>query len=79
MPDGKLGDHPITDIMVHERLVYSERADELIRRIVDMGARDRIDQMLLTDYNYYADPDVAELEVVLKNIYDDLVKEHLGE
>jgi hypothetical protein len=79
MPDGKLGDHPITDIIVHERLVYSERADELIRRIVEMGGRARIDQMLLTDYNYYSDPDVPELEIVLKNIYDELVKKHLGE
>jgi hypothetical protein len=79
MPDGKLGDHPITDIMVHERLVYSERADELIRRIVEMGGSARIDQMLLTDYNYYSDPDVPELEIVLKNIYDELVKKHLGE
>jgi hypothetical protein len=79
MPDGKLGDHPITDIIVHERLVYSERADELIRRIVEMGGSARIDQMLLTDYNYYSDPDVPELEIVLKNIYDELVKKHLGE
>ena len=79
MPDGKLGDHPITDIIVHERLVYSERADELIRRIVEMGGSARIDQMLLTDYNYYSDPDVPELEIALKNIYDELVKKHLGE
>ncbi len=79
MPDGKLGDHPITDIMVNEKLVYSERADELIRRIVEMGGSARIDQMLLTDYNYYSDPDVPELEIVLKNIYDELVKKHLGE
>ena len=37
MPNGKYGDHPITDILIYGRRVYSKRADDLIRKIVALG------------------------------------------
>lgn len=33
MPNGKIGDNPFTDIIVHGRDVYSQRAAELVRAI----------------------------------------------
>jgi hypothetical protein len=33
MPNGRPGDHPLTDITVHRILTYSRRADSLIRKL----------------------------------------------
>jgi len=33
MPNGRPGDHPLTDITVHKILTYSRRADSLVRRL----------------------------------------------
>ena len=70
MPNGKPGDHPITDILVHHRRVYSKTADALVREIADLGGKDEIADMLLTEYNEYSKPDVPKLERVLTEIRD---------
>jgi hypothetical protein len=69
MPNGKIGDHPMTDILIHGRVVYSERATDMIRKIVvladdktERGLSDR----LFFDYNENAGPDVAKLEAELE-------------
>jgi hypothetical protein len=72
MPNGKIGDHPLTDILVHGRRVYSDQVDSLIRKIVDRGGRDRIDLLLFTEFNPFNKPDIAKLERVLREICDDL-------
>lgn len=33
MPNGRPGDHPLTDITVHKILTYSRRADSLVRKL----------------------------------------------
>jgi len=33
MPNGRPGDHPLTDIAVHKILTYSRRADSLVRKL----------------------------------------------
>jgi hypothetical protein len=70
MPNGKPGDHPITDILVHHRHVYSETADALVREIASLGGKDEIADMLLSEYNEYSKPDVTKLERVLTEIRD---------
>ena len=70
MPNGKPGDHPITDILVHHRRVYSETADALVREIAGLGGEDEIANMLFMDYNEYSKPDVPKLERVLTEIRD---------
>ena len=70
MPNGKPGDHPITDILVHKRRVYSERADSLVREIAALGGEDEISDMLLSEYNEYSNPDVPKLERILTEIRD---------
>jgi hypothetical protein len=79
MPNGKIGDHPLTDILIHHRYVYSERADALIRDIVALGGRDEFADMLLRDYNTFDKPDVPKLERVLTEIHDQLTYQRGGE
>jgi hypothetical protein len=40
MPNGKPGDHPLTDILAHGAEVYGREADDLIRRIAACAARE---------------------------------------
>ncbi|MGH9258910.1 MAG: hypothetical protein ACRD08_03275 [Acidimicrobiales bacterium] len=72
MPNGKPGDHPITDTLIHNLAVYSPTADGLIREIVGLGGRREIDHLLLQRYDKIMNPDVAELERVLTGIRDRL-------
>jgi len=72
MPNGKPGDHPLTDIIIHGLAVYSPKADALVREIVQLGGRKEIEDMLLTRYNTFLNPDVAELERVLTEVRDRL-------
>lgn len=74
MPNGKPGDHPLTDIM-HGRRVYSERADDLVREIVEMGAESRVSRLLTGRFDDFKNPDVAELERVLTDLRDELARE----
>jgi predicted cupin superfamily sugar epimerase len=75
MPNGRPGDHPITDILIHGLRVYSRAADALIREIVQLGGRDEISDMLLFQYNQYARPNTRELKRVLTGIRDRLRRE----
>jgi hypothetical protein len=44
MPNGKPGDHPLTDILVHKLEVYGAEADELIRRIGSLGGQRELEE-----------------------------------
>jgi S-adenosylmethionine hydrolase len=78
MPNGKPGDHPFTDIVIHGRDVYSPRAANLVREIVklcdDKGRRELAD-LLFFEYDELANPDVKKLEAVLTEMRDRAVKE----
>jgi hypothetical protein len=39
MPNGKAGDHPLTDILVHKLEVYGRECDELILKIAALCSR----------------------------------------
>ena len=73
MPNGKVGDHPLSDILIHGCRVYSKRADSLIRKIVNLGGRDRIAKMLMVEFNDLMDPDIPRLEHVQSDIHAQLV------
>jgi hypothetical protein len=55
--------------------VYSERADALVSRIVRLGGRDEIENMLLMEYNEYRTPDVPKLERVLSEIHERIARD----
>jgi hypothetical protein len=68
MPNGKPGDHPLTDIVIHGRRVYSDVADHLVRAIVKLASReerDRLADLLFQEYNDFGNPNDAELELRL--------------
>lgn len=75
MPNGKPGDHPFTDIVVHGRDVYSPKAAGLVREIARLaGDKERraLADLLYSDFNEYFDPDVEKLEGLLTEMRDRL-------
>jgi hypothetical protein len=44
MANGKPGDHPLTNIVLHNLDVYGGGADELIRRIAELCSRRELDE-----------------------------------
>lgn len=78
MPNGKLGDAPYTDIVVHDANVYSTLAADLVREIskfTDDKTRRALANLLLEKYNPYDRPNVAELERYLVALCDQLKKD----
>lgn len=75
MPNGKPGDHPFTDIVIHGLRVYSARVDDLVREITRLGdertTRHLADE-LLAKYDPYSKPDVEALEHELTILRDKL-------
>ena len=64
MPNGKPGDHPLTDILNHELEVYSAHADKLVREIgnlADENTRRELGDRLYQEYNPYGSPDISKL------------------
>jgi hypothetical protein len=78
MPNGKIGDQPLPDILIHGRIVYSERATELIRKVVAL-ADDRTERelsaRLFFEFNEHSNPDTARLEAELEALLNRLRKE----
>jgi hypothetical protein len=78
MPNGKPGDHPYTDIVIHRRDVYSPNADALVREIDALGdekTRRELADRLLGEFNEYRNPDISVLERVLTEVRDRLKRE----
>jgi hypothetical protein len=78
LPNGKPGDHPYTDIVIHQLSVYSPSADALVREIValaDERTRRELADLLFFRFNEYDRPNVAELERILTDLRDRLRRE----
>ena len=76
MPNGKIGDHPYTDVMIHGREVYSSLASSLIREIATLGdvkTREQLADRLMRDFNEFSNPDVPRLERLLSEWRDRLL------
>jgi hypothetical protein len=73
MPNGKPGDHPYTDIVVHGRDIYSPTVSSLVREIAalaDETTRRQLADLLFLEYNECADPNVEELQRILTDMRD---------
>jgi hypothetical protein len=78
MANGKIGDHPYTDIMIHDREIYSALARSLVREIAslaDQKTRRELGDMLFHDFNEFSNPDVPKLERLLTQMRDRLLRE----
>ena len=76
--NGKPGDHPFTDIVVHGRDLYSPRAADLVREIsklCDDKAQRELADLLFTEYNEFGNPDVKKLEAILTETRDKALRE----
>ena len=78
MPNGTIGDHPFTDIIIHKQDVYSSRVANMVREIdklADDKTRRELGDLLLDEYNVHFKPDVPKPERVLTEMRDRLLKE----
>ena len=75
MPNGKPGDHPYTDIVVHGQDVYSPKAASLVReiaRLADDRTKRTLQDLLLGEFNDLRSPNVPKLEQLLTDMRDKL-------
>lgn len=59
MPNGRPGDHPITDIVIHHIETYSKRADDFIRDLDIV-----LSKKFLWDFLYYFDREGDVIKVM---------------
>ena len=57
MSNGKAGDHPLTDILVHKLRVYGQEADSLIRKIAELCSRRELNEWWEREIGWSADHD----------------------
>jgi len=57
--NGKPGDHPLTDILVHKHEIYGREADELIRKIGALCSRRELDEWWEREIGWSKDADVV--------------------
>jgi hypothetical protein len=74
MPNGKPGDHPITDVMIHNRVVFGEPWDSLLREIVDLLGYERAHEWF--NASYWSKPE-GEVRLAISRKLVDLQKEAL--
>ena len=72
MPNGKPGDHPLTDIFKHRIEAYGAEADDLIRRIGDLSSSDELRDWWEREIASARDNDEVLRRARAK--YDELVK-----
>jgi len=68
MPNGKFGDHPISDIVIQRRSVFSKEIDGLIQRIVAIEGVQQLEKR----FNWFALPAKEELKKELARILAEL-------
>ena len=71
MPNGKPGDDPLTDILVHNLEVFSPEADALIKEIVSLGGQADLER----HFNLFWTPPLEEFESELRVLLDRLHEE----
>lgn len=59
MPNGKPGDHPLTDIFVHTICVYGQEADDLIRKIGGLCSDRELDEWSEREIGWSNDSELA--------------------
>jgi hypothetical protein len=71
MPNGKPGDHPLTDILVHKLRVYGGEADELIRKIAELCSNRELDEWWNREVGW--SPDTNLIVAKARSRLDELV------
>ena len=71
MPNGKQGDHPLTDILHYKAATYSATAEESIRQIAELVSRDRLYEL----FDWWNPPPIHEFERQLNECLVDLCRD----
>lgn len=75
MPNGRPGDHPLTDILVHGIPTYTPAIDALIREIHALAPHDEALSELLWDrYTFYPRGSNEELQADLHRLREHLLR-----
>lgn len=72
MPNGRPGDHPLTDIFVHDLNVYGKEADDYIRKIRRLSSSRELDEWWTKEINLNCEK--AEVLVKAKQRYQELLQ-----
>ena len=72
MPNGKPGDHPLNDILVHHLNVYGEEADAMIRKIADLSNRRELEEWWTREIGW--SPDTGLIVAKTRGCLDELLK-----
>lgn len=72
MPNGKHGDHPLTDILFHKIEVYGKEADELIRKIEALSSHRELDEWWEKEVGWNCDSAVVLRKTKAK--YEELLQ-----
>jgi len=75
MANGKPGDHPYTDIVVHGADVYGALCDGLVREIARLGGQTEVSDMLYERFHPTRAPDLEALALALAALRDRLLAE----
>lgn len=59
MANGRPGDHPLTDLLLHNQEVYGEPADDLIKKISKLASRRELVEWWEREIGWTPDRDVA--------------------
>lgn len=71
MSNGKHGDHPLTDILIHKIPVFSPSVDKLVVEIAKFVPSYRLREM----FNWFSPPSLPEFEEQLIEVLNKLKKE----
>ena len=71
MPNGKPGDHPLTDIFVHKQEVYGKEIDELIKKISILSSCGELDDWWENEIGW--DPGSETILSKARKRYEELV------
>lgn len=80
MPNGKPGDHPVTDICVHGIRQFSRKVDALIREVVRRGGSSCIERLVWdNDRMSGKKPDIKGMQAELERVLGELPEEQPDE
>ena len=77
MPNGKPGDRPDTDVLIHDIDVYTDEVNELIREVANLGGREAISDLeMYTEYGWEpSDEELHDLRERLEQKREELLDE----
>ncbi len=72
MPNGRQGDHPLTDIIVYNLEIYGKEADGLIRKISQLSSSRELEEWWQREIGW--NPKPSEILPRARRQYEELVK-----